>query len=420
MDPGWDCVEAATGRVIAWDPEDLSERSSEAVFARSFREIHPIGRGMADGLGRLEDPGRGHGGPTRQHAGQRRLHPHPQPPVELARAARPVRPDGRVGGTDGGRAWARSGHRPTTGIDAVRSADAAAPPVPSPPCGSSPGRKNDSRSSRPPSSRAGIAPRGCASTTRRPWPSSPTRCSRPRARVPEYAEVEAAGRPAVDPGEVIDGVRALLDEVRVEVLLGDGARVIALNDPLGRGDPPDPLGPGALVIGDAADVVVNEGREAIELEVRSESRRRIRISSHYPFERANQRLVFDREAARGFRLDLPAGGYTGWEPGETKTVRLVRYAGTPDPDEGTPVSTLSAEEYRAALRRHDRRPRPARRHRSLGARRGGPDRARRRARLGLREEPPLADGAVGPRGRAVGARRRAHGGARRSTRSSAS
>jgi urease subunit gamma/beta len=149
-----------------------------------------------------------------------------------------------------------------------------------------------------------------------------------------YAEVEAAGRAAVGPGEVMEGVRALLDEVRVEVLLGDGARVVALVDPLGRGQPPDPLGPGALVIGDPADVVVNEGREAIALEVRSESRRRIRISSHYPFERANQRLVFDREAARGFRLDLPAGAYTGWEPGETKTVRLVRYAGTPDPDEG--------------------------------------------------------------------------------------
>jgi urease subunit gamma/beta len=149
-----------------------------------------------------------------------------------------------------------------------------------------------------------------------------------------YAEVEAAGRAAVGPGEVMEGVRELLDEVRVEVLLGDGARVVALVDPLGRGQPPDPLGPGALVIGDPADVVVNEGREAIALEVRSESRRRIRISSHYPFERANQRLVFDREAARGFRLDLPAGAYTGWEPGETKTVRLVRYAGTPDRDEG--------------------------------------------------------------------------------------
>jgi len=41
MDPGWDCVDTASGRVIAWDPEDLSERSSETVFARSFREIFP-------------------------------------------------------------------------------------------------------------------------------------------------------------------------------------------------------------------------------------------------------------------------------------------------------------------------------------------------------------------------------------------
>ncbi len=149
-----------------------------------------------------------------------------------------------------------------------------------------------------------------------------------------YADVEAAGRAAVEPGDVMDGVRELVDDVRVEVLLGDGARVVALRDPLGRGGPPDPLGPGALVIADAADVVVNDGREAIELAVTSESRRRIRVSSHYPFERVNPRLVFDREAARGFRLDLPAGGYAGWEPGETKTVRLVRYAGTPDASDG--------------------------------------------------------------------------------------
>ena len=54
---------------------------------------------------------------------------------------------------------------------------------------------------------------------------------------------------------------------------------------------------------------------------------RIRVSSHYPFHRVNPRLVFDREAARGFRLDLPAGGWAGWEPGETRRVRLVRYAG---------------------------------------------------------------------------------------------
>ncbi len=116
--------------------------------------------------------------------------------------------------------------------------------------------------------------------------------------------------------------------MRLEVLLGDGTRVIALVDPLGRADEPDPLGPGALVIGDRSDVVLNEGRETIELEVTSRSRRRIRVSSHYPFDRVNARLDFDRAAARGFHLDLAAGAYAGWEPGETKTVRLVRYAGS--------------------------------------------------------------------------------------------
>ncbi|MHB8958146.1 MAG: urease subunit gamma [Candidatus Limnocylindrales bacterium] len=142
-----------------------------------------------------------------------------------------------------------------------------------------------------------------------------------------YDEVEAAGREAVGPHEVLPGVRELLDEVRLEVLLGDGTRVIALVDPLDRGQPRDPFGPGALVIGDPSDVVVNDAREAIELSVTSTSRRRIRVSSHFPFHRLNARLVFDREAAHGFRLDIPAGAYVGFEPGETKVVRLVRLAG---------------------------------------------------------------------------------------------
>lgn len=142
-----------------------------------------------------------------------------------------------------------------------------------------------------------------------------------------YAEVEVIGRTAVSPDQVLPGVRELLDEVRLEVLFGDGSRVIALVDPLDRGQPMDPFGPGALVIGDAGDVEVNVSREAIELTVTSRSRRRIRVSSHFPFERLNERLEFDREAARGFRLDIPAGAYVGWEPGETKTVRLVRVAG---------------------------------------------------------------------------------------------
>lgn len=142
-----------------------------------------------------------------------------------------------------------------------------------------------------------------------------------------YAEVEAAGRAAVDPSEVMAGVRELLDEVRLEVLLGDGSRVVVVNDPLDRGTPPDPLGPGALVVGDDREVPLNEDLEAIELTVTSRSQRRIRVSSHYPFHRVNRRLELDRTAARGFHLDLPAGAFAGWEPGETRTVRLVRYRG---------------------------------------------------------------------------------------------
>jgi urease subunit gamma/beta len=124
------------------------------------------------------------------------------------------------------------------------------------------------------------------------------------------------------------GVRELLTEVRLEVLMGDGSRFIVLLDPLDRGRPADPFGPGALVIGSDSDVEVSVGRDTIELEVTSRSRRLVRVSSHYPFHQVNGRLEFDRGAARGFRLDIPSGACVGWDPGETKTVRLVRYAGT--------------------------------------------------------------------------------------------
>jgi urease subunit beta len=53
----------------------------------------------------------------------------------------------------------------------------------------------------------------------------------------------------------------------------------------------------------------------------------IRVSSHYPFHRVNPRLDFDREAARGFRLHLPAGETERWAPGETRTVRLTPFRG---------------------------------------------------------------------------------------------
>jgi urease subunit gamma/beta len=144
-----------------------------------------------------------------------------------------------------------------------------------------------------------------------------------------YADVEAAGVAAVAPDEVIEGVRELVDEVRLEVLLGDGTRLIVLVDPLGRGRPQAPDGPGAIAAGDAdLPLGQRDDRPHRRLAVRSRSLRTIRVSSHYPFERVNARLEFDRAAAAGFRLDLPAGSFETWRPGETKEVELVAYDGS--------------------------------------------------------------------------------------------
>ena len=148
----------------------------------------------------------------------------------------------------------------------------------------------------------------------------------------DYAAVEDAGRHAVAAAEVMPGVRELVDEVRLEVLVGDGTRLVVLRDPLGVGEGSEPtvggpIGPGAIRPSTTSDERQVPEPEVIELSVTSESRRVIHVSSHYPFDRVNPRLRFDRDAARGFRLDLPSGAAERWAPGEEKSVRLVRFGG---------------------------------------------------------------------------------------------
>ena len=141
-------------------------------------------------------------------------------------------------------------------------------------------------------------------------------------------EVESAGRGAVEPSQVMPGVRELIDEVRLEVLVGDGTRLVVLVDPLGGGEPAGLPGPGAVRAGAAEAADPSVGRERRTIVVRNDSRRVVRVSSHYPFERVNARLVFDRKAATDFRLDLPAGAWLRWGPGEERAVTLVRFGGT--------------------------------------------------------------------------------------------
>jgi urease beta subunit len=75
------------------------------------------------------------------------------------------------------------------------------------------------------------------------------------------------------------------------------------------------------------EITLNEGRDAIELEVANTGDRPIQVGSHYHFYETNTVLAFDRERARGCRLDIPAGSAVRFEPGQTRTVSLVPYAG---------------------------------------------------------------------------------------------
>ena len=75
------------------------------------------------------------------------------------------------------------------------------------------------------------------------------------------------------------------------------------------------------------EIELNAGREAIEIEVANRGDRPIQVGSHYHFAEANRALAFDRLAAYGRRLDVPAGTAARFEPGDTRRVRLIPLAG---------------------------------------------------------------------------------------------
>jgi len=76
------------------------------------------------------------------------------------------------------------------------------------------------------------------------------------------------------------------------------------------------------------ELVLNEGREKVTLSVANLGDRPVQVGSHYHFYETNSGLEFDREAARGFRLNIPAGTAVRFEPGQTREVELVAYAGS--------------------------------------------------------------------------------------------
>ncbi|AHI21626.1 urease subunit beta [Corynebacterium vitaeruminis] len=84
--------------------------------------------------------------------------------------------------------------------------------------------------------------------------------------------------------------------------------------------------PGELHLG-SSPILCNKGRERTELTVTNTGDRPVQVGSHYHFAEANPALDFDRDAAFGKRLDIPAGTAVRFEPGDHKTVSLINYAG---------------------------------------------------------------------------------------------
>jgi urease gamma subunit/urease beta subunit len=163
------------------------------------------------------------------------------------------------------------------------------------------------------------------------------------------AELMDLGRQFLGLKQVQPGVAEMLHEVQVEGTFPDGTKLVTVHWPIAaeQGDlelalygsflpVPDVSkfetdDEDAVIAGEClpldAELVLNEGRDAIELEVTNLGDRPIQVGSHYHFVETNPQLQFDRSAAYGRRLDIPAGTAVRFEPGDTKTVTLVEIAG---------------------------------------------------------------------------------------------
>lgn len=148
--------------------------------------------------------------------------------------------------------------------------------------------------------------------------------------------------------DVMAGVAEMVDEVQVEGTFPDGTKLVTVHQPICRaqGDSELALYGSGLVRAEvsyspdnssssepgqsqilAGELDLNAERETIELEVVNTGDRPVQVGSHFPFFEVNSGLSFARAQAYGFRLDIPSGTAVRFEPGESKSVRLVSVAG---------------------------------------------------------------------------------------------
>ncbi len=138
------------------------------------------------------------------------------------------------------------------------------------------------------------------------------------------ADLMEAGAHVITADQVMDGIAEMIHDVQVEATFPDGTKLVTVHHPI-RGAS-GALEPGA-VTAQEGEIVLNEGRESVTLTVANTGDRPIQVGSHYHFAETNAGLSFDRDKARGMRLDIPAGTAVRFEPGQSRDVTLVPLVG---------------------------------------------------------------------------------------------
>ena len=188
------------------------------------------------------------------------------------------------------------------------------------------------------------------------------------------AELMDVGRKLLGRNQVMPGVPEMIYDVQVEGTFPDGSKLVTVHHPIAseNGDLalalhgsflpvpkssafkplPDSGEPGTVTPLEG-EIELNAGRDTVSLPITNLGDRPIQVGSHYHFIETNAALRFDREKAYGKRLDIPAGTAVRFEPGETKTVKLVAIAGKKVIRGGNNLADgkVSAEGKKAAMKR---------------------------------------------------------------------
>ena len=141
------------------------------------------------------------------------------------------------------------------------------------------------------------------------------------------AELMGTGAELLSEDDVMPGVAELIPEVQVEATFPDGTKLVTVHSPIRPTASAQPAVPTGAIEPQSGELILNEGSRTIRVDVTNTGDRPVQVGSHYHFYETNEALQFDRQAALGFRLNIPAGTAIRFEPGQQRSVELVEYGG---------------------------------------------------------------------------------------------